>query len=160
MRGAWDDGELLPLPSDPKRLGLRVDRRLGSLAPRLDERPGLYRGLRPDALATLLYVAKETRRLAGGGTLVVTSGVRDRRYQDLLVRSNGEATRGYSLHTVGYAFDLARPTSAAHERHLAHVLERLRALSVIDWVYEPTAIHVTVGSDGARYRPLLTRLPS
>jgi soluble lytic murein transglycosylase-like protein len=158
LRAAWDDGELLPLPAQPRRLGLRIDSRLGALAPRLRQRPSLYSGLRPDALATMLYVAKETRRLAGGGALRVTSAVRDRRYQGLLVQSNREATRGYSLHTVGYAVDLARPTSETHERALVHVLERLRALAVIDWVYEPSAIHITVGPDGARYRPLLTRL--
>jgi soluble lytic murein transglycosylase-like protein len=159
LRAAYDDGELLPLPARPARLGLRVDRSMGALAPRLGERPELYRGLHPDALATLLYIAKETRRIAGGGTLVVTSTVRDTGYQRLLLRQNREATSGYSLHTVGHAVDLSRTfRSRAQERALVHVLERLRALAVIDWVYEPGAIHLTVGPDGEHYRPLLTHL--
>ena len=159
VREAVADGELVALPARPAAFGLRVDERMGALAPRLGERPGLYRSLRPEALATLLFVAKETRRIVGGGTLRVTSTVRDRRYQRLLVGSNPEATTNYSLHTVGYAIDLARPRSDAHERALVDVLERLRALRVIDWVYEPTAIHLTVGPDGERYEPLLTRVP-
>jgi hypothetical protein len=158
VREALEGGELVALPARPEAFGLRVDDRMGALAPRLGERAGLYRALRPEALATLLWVAKETRRIAGGGTLRVTSTVRDRGYQRELVGSNAEATRNYSLHTVGYAIDLARPRSDAHERALVDVLERLRALRVIDWVYEPTAIHLTVGPDGERYEPLLTRL--
>ena len=79
LREAFDDGALLPLPAAPgEALGLRVDRRMGALAPRLGEPRALYRGLRPAALATLLYIAKETRSAAGGGTLTVTSTVRDR----------------------------------------------------------------------------------
>lgn len=159
LREAYGEGELLALPRRPSLVGLRVDRRMGALAGRLDERRSLYRGLHPEALATLLYIAKETRRIVGAGALRVTSTVRDRPYQRLLVGSNAEATSGYSLHTVGFAVDIARNfRSRAQERALVHVLERLRALAVIDWVYEPTAIHLTVGPDGRRFLPLLRRL--
>ena len=162
LREAYGAGELRPLSGarPAAALGLRIDRRMGALARRLDERPVLYRGLRPEALATLLYIGKETRRTAGGGSLTVTSTVRDTRYQRLLVQGNAEATAGYSLHTVGYAVDIARTfRSPRHARALVDVLERLRALGVIDWVYEPTAIHLTVGPEGERYLPLLGALP-
>ena len=159
LRGAYDDDELVALPSAPARLRYRLDPRLGELAPRLDEEATLYRGLRPEALATLLYIAKETRRIAGRGELEVTSAVRDLPYQRLLIASNPEATQSYSLHTTGYALDIARDfASRRQERALTHVLERLRALSVIDWVYEPGAIHLTVGPDGERYLPLYETL--
>ena len=159
LREAYDDDELVALPSAPARLRYRLDPRLGELAPRLDEEAVLYRGLRPEALATLLYIAKETRRISGRGELVVTSSVRDLAYQRLLVASNPEATQSYSLHTTGYAIDVARDfASRRQERALTHVLERLRALSVIDWVYEPGAIHLTVGPDGERYLPLYETL--
>jgi hypothetical protein len=159
LRDAYDDGDLVSLPNDPARLGLRLDRRIGELAGRLDEEPELYRGARPEALATLLYIAKETRRIAGRGELRVTSGVRDLPYQRLLIAATPEATQRYSLHTTGYALDISREfRSRAQERALTHVLERLRALSVIDWVYEPGAIHLTVGPDGERYLPLYETL--
>ena len=73
--------------------------------------------------------------------------MRDDRYQDLLDGSNPQATDGYSLHTTGYAFDVARDLSRGGERALIAVLERLRALNVLDFVYEPGAVHITVGPE-------------
>ena len=65
----------------------------------------------------------------------------------LLVRRNAEATRGYSLHTTGWAFDVAREY-ASRRQALAFqfMLDRLTALNLIAWVREPAAIHVTVGA--------------
>lgn len=155
LRDAYEDGELVALANEAGRLGYRIGRDMGELARRLDEPRALYRGLRPEALATLLYIAKETRRIAGHGALRVTSTVRDRDYQELLVRRNGQATREFSLHTTGYAIDVARDFRSERQADaLVHVLERLRALNVIDWVYEPGAIHLTVGPDGERFMPL------
>ena len=42
--------------------------------------------------------------------------------------------------------------------HLRVSLERLRAHNVIDFVYEPGAIHFTVGPEAKRLLPLLDRL--
>ena len=159
LESAYEDQELVALPHRPRQLGYGVDGGMGSLAPRLKREPALYRGLRPEALATLLFIAKEVRRIGGRGTLNVTSTVRDVPYQRLLIGINPEATQSYSLHTVGYAIDIERGfRSRRQERALVHVLERLRALSVIDWVYEPRAIHLTVGPDGERYLPLYATL--
>lgn len=160
LREGYEDGELLRLPVAPRRLGYSVDPRMGSAARRLEEAPELYRGLRPEALGTLLYIAKEVRRLSGsGGSLRVTSTVRDLPYQRLLIGTNEQATRGFSLHTTGFAVDIARDfRSRAQERALTFVLERLRALSVIDWVYEPGAIHLTAGPDAERFLPLVGAL--
>lgn len=152
LREAYEERELVPLPDDPARLGYRIARGMGSLAKRLKERRELYRGLRPEALGVLLYVSKEVRRLGGGRGLRVTSTVRDLPYQRLLVLSNSQATSGFSLHTTGYAIDIAR--SDATEAELVHVLERLKALRVLDFVYEPGAIHFTVGPDAEAYLPL------
>jgi hypothetical protein len=104
-------------------------------------------------MATLLYVAKEVPRISGRKrALLVTSTVRDLPYQRALVGVNAQATSQFSLHTTGYAFDILR--SRRYERPLVQVLERLRALRVVDWVYEPAAIHVTVGPDGEEFLPL------
>ena len=159
LRRAYADDELVALPDEPRRLGYRVDRGMGSLGPRIDERKALFRGLRPEALATLLYITKEVSRIAGGSHLRVTSTVRDLRYQDALIGVNSQATKSFSLHTTGYAVDVSRNfRNRRQERAFIHVLERLRAHNVVDFVYEPGAIHFTVGPEGRRLMPVLERL--
>lgn len=159
LKEAYADGELVRLPDKSVALGYKIDPGMGSLAPKLKEKKALYRGLRADALATLLYVAKEVRKITGGTTpIVVTSTVRDKPYQRVLQQINGEATSGFSLHTTGYAFDILRPRNRARHRAIEFVLGRLRALEVLDWVYEPAAFHVTVGPDGQAFRALLDAL--
>jgi soluble lytic murein transglycosylase-like protein len=155
LRFAYKRDELVPLPDAPKRLAFRPSRRMGSLARRLDQPKILYRGLRPEALATLLYIAKEYRHIAGHGTLRVTSTVRDLPYQDLLVETNIQATSEFSLHTTGFAIDIAKPRA---ESALRFLLERLQALDVIAWVEEPGAFHLTVGSEGEAFMPLYEAL--
>jgi soluble lytic murein transglycosylase-like protein len=146
-----DDGELAPLPVD-RRLGWIEDRKLGELADELDQSPELYRALRPEALATLSYMAGLVRNLSGERRpLHVTSAVRDRTYQDLLVTENSQATDEYSLHTTGWSFDIRRDYGS--ERQAAafqFVLDRLSALALIDYAVEPAAIHVTVSDLGKR----------
>ena len=69
------------------------------------------------------------------------------RYQRLLAAGNAEATRGYSLHTTGYAFDIRRDyASRGQARAFQFLLDRLVALDLIAWVREPAAIHVTVSA--------------
>lgn len=145
VRDGYEDGELVRLHASPRRIGYRIAPEMGELAPRLDESPALYRALRPEALAAVAYIARQVRVASGRKTvLTLTSTVRDAAYQALLRGFNPEATAGYSLHTTGFAFDLARDRA---EGALVAVLERLRALDVLDWVYEAGAIHVTVGPD-------------
>jgi hypothetical protein len=155
LRDAYADGVLAPLPSDPRKLGLRVDDELGELARDLDVRRELYRGLRPEALAAAVYTARLVRQAAGPRAVIsITSAVRDQGYQDALQETNAQATTEYSLHTTGYSFDLARDLPDREQRALVYALERLRALNVVDWVSEPGAFHVTVGPGAG---PLLAR---
>ena len=157
LQKAWDSGEVIALVSDPAKTGLRVDRRMGELVPAGDR--VLYRGLRPAALALALYMGAQTRAMAGdpASTLTVTSTVRDQTYQRRLIRRNREATRTYSLHTTGWAFDvLRRYRSKKHALAFQFVLDRLRALNLIAWVREPAAIHVTVSRDAEALTPLLS----
>ena len=66
-----------------------------------------------------------------------------------------EATRGFSLHTTGFAFDVARSyTTRAQALAFQFALDRLQALDVIAWVREPGAIHITVGPRGRELLPL------
>jgi hypothetical protein len=73
--------------------------------------------------------------------------VRDERYQRVLVRRNAQATRNFSLHTTGWAFDISRDyRSRAQALAFQFMLDRLTALNMIAWVREPGAIHVTVAA--------------
>jgi hypothetical protein len=154
---AWEDGLLHPVPNEPERLGFAVDRTMGELAQQLGQSRDLYRGLRAEALATLVYMAARVRELSGATQpLAVTSTVRDDAYQGLLRAENAEATSGYSLHTTGYAFDIRRRyESGSQAQAFQFVLDRLTAHGLIAWVREPAAIHVTVSRDAERLVPAL-----
>ena len=75
----------------------------------------------------------------------MTSATRDQEYQELLIGINPEATQEYSLHTTGWAFDIRRDyASNAQAEAFQFALDRLRAHAILDYAYEPAAIHVTV----------------
>jgi soluble lytic murein transglycosylase-like protein len=150
LEDAIGEGELVALPFDPK-LGWIPGKQMGELAPKLDQEPDLYRALRPEALATLSYLGGLVRRESNAqAPLTVTSTIRDRSYQDLLIASNPEATPEYSLHTTGWAFDVKRKyDSKAQATAFQHAIDRLSALALIDYAVEPGAIHITVSELGA-----------
>jgi hypothetical protein len=161
LKKAWDAGTLVAFPRDAAGTGLRLDPRMGELAPRLHRSRTLYRGLRPEALALALYLGATVRAMSGDprSALTVTSTVRDDAYQRLLVRRNPEATRNYSLHTTGWTFDVARRYSSRRQAlAFQFVLDRLRSLNLIAWVREPAAIHVTAATDTGQLKPLLDRI--
>ncbi len=85
-----------------------------------------------------------TKAISKTSPLIVTSTVRDERYQRLLLARNREATRNYSLHTTGWAFDILRDyRSRKQALAFQFMLERLQSHDLIAWVREPAAIHVT-----------------
>ena len=133
------------------RFGLAIDPRMGELAGRVDASRRLYRALHPQALRVLEVIGAGTRAIARTRPLVVTSTVRDRRYQRVLVARNREATPNYSLHTTGWSFDIARDyRSGAQAQAFQFMLDRLTALNMIAWVREPGAIHVTAAAPRSR----------
>lgn len=148
VEDATADGKLVRIPADPS-LGFRVVRQAGELAPRLDADPELYRVLQPQALAALIYIGAKVESVSGESKpLQVTSATRDRAYQDLLIGVNAEATAEYSLHTTGWSFDIKR-SYASNKQAAAFqfALDRLRAHAIIDYAYEPGAIHITVSQN-------------
>ena len=127
--------------------GIRIDRGMGELAGRLHQRRSLYRALRPQAMRILEVIGAGTRAIARTRPLVVTSTVRDERYQRVLEGENIQATRNFSLHTTGWAFDISRRyRSRAQALAFQFMLDRLTALNMIAWVREPAAIHITVAA--------------
>jgi hypothetical protein len=159
LAAAESSGQLRPLPVNASDLFLRIDPGMGSLAHRLKQRPSLYRALRPESLAVLVYIAAGVHEISGEAPLTVTSTVRDTSYQRLLVKRNIQATHAYSLHTTGYAFDILRRYKS-HKQAVAFqfMLDRLTALNLIAWAVEPDAIHVTVASDARTLLPVLTEV--
>jgi hypothetical protein len=150
-------GKLVAVPNDPAKYGFQIDPLLGQFAGKLHQRPAIYRALKPEALALLIYLSEGVRQIApNSGPLLVTSAVRDERYQRLVAAANIEATHGYSLHTTGYAFDIRRRySSRAQALAFQFMLDRLQALNLIAWVREPQAIHVTVSSAARELDSLL-----
>ena len=157
LQRAWDESVLQPLPDEPLSLGFAIDPTMGELAPRLGQPQELYRGLRAEALATLVYIGTRVHSLsAAARPLEVTSSVRDDVYQELLRSGNPEAAEGYSLHTTGFAFDVRRRyESGAQAQAFQFLLDDLTARNLIAWVREPAAIHVTVSAEAETLVPLL-----
>jgi hypothetical protein len=149
LEDAWERRTLHPVVKNPERLWYAVHPTMGELASRLGRPRALYRGLRPEALALLVYLAARVHDLSGATRpLQITSTVRDEKYQRLLRTGNPEAAAGYSLHTTGFAFDIRRQyESAAQARAFQFVLDDLTARGLIAWVREPVAIHITVSSE-------------
>jgi hypothetical protein len=143
---AYGARTILPLPSDPARLGLRYGPGIGSLASRLRFTPALYRGLRPAALDLLIELAARVRTLSKlpRSTLTVTSAVSDEHYQNLLGVSDPPAAAGWSF-TVARSY-----VSPAQADAFQGVLDRLQALNLIAWERFPTEIEVTVASDASQ----------
>ena len=143
---AYRSGELRPFEGIE---GMRVDPQMGELAHRLDAEQRLYRGLRPRAYELAAYLAAGVRNVSGSrAPLFVTSTVRDQRYQRLLERDNPFATREYSLHTTGYAFDVRRDYASRRQAvAFQYMLDRLASLNLIAWVREPGAIHITASGE-------------
>jgi len=144
-------GEVVPLPRLP-RLGWIPANQIGELSGELEVSPAIYRALRPEALATLSYLAGVTKEIGGEeAPLRVSSAVRDRSYQELLVGRNPEATSEYSLHTTGWSFDVLRDYASERQgRAFQYGLDRLSSLALIDYAVEPGAIHVTVSKLGGK----------
>lgn len=142
---ARDDDELLAVPDD-RSLGFKIAPQAGELASELDADPELYRALRPEALAALTYIGAKVQAISKApAPLVVTSMTRDRSYQDLLLGVNPEATAEYSLHTTGWSFDIRRDYANDRQAEaFQFVLDRMKAHALLDYAYEPAAIHVTV----------------
>jgi Family of unknown function (DUF5715)/Transglycosylase SLT domain len=149
---AYLSGDLRPFADVS---GMQLDPDVGELAGRIDAERRLYRGLRPEAHELAVYLGAGVRDVAGTqASLIVTSTVRDLEYQRVLARRNEFATEGYSLHTTGFAFDVRRDyASRAQAVAFEYMLDRLQSLSLIAWIREPGAIHITASREAGELIP-------
>jgi uncharacterized membrane protein YbhN (UPF0104 family) len=143
---AWRGRSLHPLPDDPARVHFEVEETMGALAVDLRRHPPLYRGLRAEALALLVYLADRAHALSGAEQpLLVTATVRDESYERLM-RAAGATIPRYSLLTTGYAFELRRKyESTTHAAAVQYVLERLQARNMVTWTRDGEVLRVTAG---------------
>ncbi len=148
LRAAYADRTLRRLPGPLLREeGVQIDPQMGELAPRRKLSRRLFRGLQPEALAVLVTLGAGTQEISRSSKPIsVTSTVRDQPYQDLLTGVNVQATKDYSLHTTGYAFDILRRfASSKQEAAFWFTVTRLQALGYLAWLPEFGAVHITAG---------------
>lgn len=148
------------IPVDARETHVAISGTLGAEARNLGRSRRLYRALRPQALDVLLYIGSQVHELSGARRpLTLTSAVRDNRYQGVLEHVNANAAHSYSLHTTGYAFDIARTYASDRQgRAFQYVLDRLVAANAIAYIQESQAMHIAVASDAPAKLKLLETL--
>jgi len=148
------------IPVHSRETHIAISGTLGAEARKLGRARRLYRALRPQALDVLLYIGRHVHELSGARRpLVMTSAVRDNRYQRVLEHVNANAAHSYSLHTTGYAFDIARAYASPRQaRAFQYVLDRLVAANAVAYIREAEAIHIAVAADAPAKLKLLEKL--
>jgi Transglycosylase SLT domain len=157
VRRARERDQLRALPNDPEKRHFRLDPAMDGLARRFGRDPRLYASLRPEALATLYYIAQRVNRISDAqAPLVVGATVRDAAFQRALVQRRLAEPAGYTATTTGYSFDIERRYANRRQAEAFQaMLDRLQVLNVIAWERRPNAIHVTVSEEARDLLPLL-----
>ena len=149
VAGAVRAGALIALPSGAQSSGLGLS-------------AGGPRYLRPEALATALYMAAAVRAIAGvGATQALEMTAATTPAGDLRAAARAGHGRADSdpLHASGYAFDISRSYgSPAEAQAFQSVLDRLSTLNLIAWNRLGPIIHVVVGPQASRLIALLRTL--
>ena len=159
LRAAWDDGQIIAFPDKPAVTGLKRDRSMGELAGRLEQPAGLYRGLRPEALAMALYIGAQVRALSGDAPLTSPRPCATRPTSASSSRATARRpATSPCTRRAGRSTSTARYVSRRQALAFQNVLDRLAVLGGITWVREPDAIHVTVSSEAKTLLPLLDRI--
>ena len=111
LKQAWADEQIVAFPQNERVTGLRADAHMGELgAP-----PTLYQGLRPEALATALYIGAEVRAIS---KRVAADRHLDRARRRLPAPARGPQPRGDP--------QLLAPHHGLGVRHRARVIARRR----------------------------------
>jgi hypothetical protein len=156
IRTALARGTLRPVPDQPGARHFALDQTLAATVRQAGRDPKVYAALRPEALATLEYLAQRVHAIAHAKSpLWVAATVRDVALQ-AQVASAGPAPRGYSATTTGYAFDIVRRyATPAQAQAFQAMLDRLQALDIIAWERRPSTIHITVSRHARGLLPIL-----
>ena len=157
LRRARSQGVLLGIPNEPARRHFALDPDLPAGVRRRGGEPGLYTALRPEALATLYYIADRVHAISRAREpLRVAAAVRDRDYEARLPKRELAGPRSYSLYTTGCSFDIKRRYEGGGQAEAFQaMLDRLEALNVIAWHVRGDVIRVTVSKRSSPLLPLL-----
>ena len=133
LRLAREEGQLVPLSSvelpqlQPRLWGH------SPIAERDLENQDLYVALRPAAMGMLIDITRRVQH----GPVEVTSAVRSSKYQNALMRGNGNANTDVPTHVMGYAVDIGlKYASEETAKDLRRVLEELRDAGDIYFIAE------------------------
>lgn len=153
LRAAYRSGTLVSLPAGASALGVVTDN-LAALEP---SSAPLFKGLRPEAMGSLLRVAQIYRSQGGREPLRVLAMVQTKsyrakwnaRYPDKPLPPGVPKDPEY--HTTGLCFDLKRPTDDWSRKVLEYSLGRLYDTLRISWRQENEGgsrrYHVTVNPE-------------
>ena len=140
---AYAAHKVVPLPSDPKTIGLAYAPGLGQAAKRFGFPPALYRGLRPGALDLLGWMSTQVKALSGTAPLTLAGAVSD----DHLQQQNGYSDQPAA---AGWSFTIERHYVNGHQAAAFQaVLDRLESRNLIARQRYPSEIEVTVASDAS-----------
>lgn len=157
LRRARSAGLLETIPSQPARRHFALDLDFQAQVRRLSGDSPLYAALRPEALATLYYIADRVHAISGAGQpLLVAGAVRDRAYEEKLPKRELAGPRSYSPYATGYSFDIKRKYESPRQAEAFQaMLDRLQALNVIAWKARGDVIHISVSKRAEPLLPLL-----
>jgi len=112
--------------------------------------------LRPEALATAVYIGTGVRTIErGSAPLQITAATTGAAELRAAARASHGLADADPLHATGWAFDVSRfYASPAQAQAFQFMLDRLLALDVIAWQRYPHNIHVVVGPAAAALRGL------
>jgi hypothetical protein len=146
IRAARARGQLVAIPDSPAKRHVALAPEFEDQARRNGADPRLYAALRPEALATLYYLADRVHAISRARQpLLVAAAVRDVAYEAELDKHARARPGGYSLYTTGYSFDVERRYESPRQAQAFQaMLDRLQALNVIAWEARGKVIHVTV----------------
>jgi hypothetical protein len=146
LAAAYQNHQIVPLPSNAAALSLVVDPAMGTGAKAVGAPRSLYRGLRPQALRFLIQLAAQVRRVSGvKAPLRIQSTVSDERLQSQVGVSDPPAA-------TGWAFSVERRYAApAQAEAFQAILDRLQSLDLIAWAREPDVIRITVAADAVSW---------
>lgn len=135
LQAAYRKGALVPLPGAASALGVVTDN-LAALEP---ASAGLFKGLRPEAMGSLLRVAQIYRSQGGREPLRVLSMVQTNAYRSLWNARYPDKPlppgipKDPEFHSTGLCFDLQRPADDWSRKVLEYSLGRLYDTLRISW---------------------------
>ncbi len=141
LRVAYLSQELVPLPAGAAAWGIRTAN-LSVLEP---ESASLFKGLRPEAMGTLLRLGRLYREHGGKSPLTAVAMVQTNEYRRLWIARYPQqplprgTPRDPEYHSTGLVFDLQRPKEEWDRKVLEYALGRLYDSLRVSWRKENEA---------------------